>query len=90
MCGGEPTATSTPTPVYLLPVLKGIPTWKLPVEMKTQTEDVALKQNGQLRELSCNDLSSGRDMLSTSSITSIQGHLLVILEKSNFQMIVLE
>lgn len=33
MCGGEPTATSTPTPVYLLPVLKGIPTWKLPVEM---------------------------------------------------------
>lgn len=32
-CGGEPTATSTPTPVYLLPVLKGIPTWKLPVEM---------------------------------------------------------
>lgn len=33
MCGGEPTATSTPTTVYLLPVLKGITTWKLPVEM---------------------------------------------------------
>lgn len=55
-----------------------------------QTEDVAVKQTGQLCELSCNHLSSGKDMLSTGPMNIIQGHLLVILEKSNFQMIVLE
>lgn len=55
-----------------------------------KAKDAALKQTGQVLELEYNHLSSGRDFLSTGSLSLIKGHLFVIYEKSNFQMIVLE
>lgn len=79
------------TPMYCLSALEGFSKWKLTGNLKSKRRHgTETNDPHNTLEIQCRHTSSQRDLLATGLINIVRGHLRGTLEKSNFQMLVLE